>query len=144
MSPGPITSLLTAPYLILWGSHSLSIFIWKNLYLLTSPLFVFEDSYILHFNFVVHFCYPPTPQLGGPDFFILSFLHFHKSQAVSDTINLYLSVACLPYFPFSFRLLRSASLGATQFVCYFPSWCQEWGFWPRLKGKKVEVDSEMP
>src|SRR5882724_2879848 len=55
----------------------------------------------------------------------LSFLHFHKSQAVSDTINLYFSVACLIYFPFVFlslRLLnplRSASLGTTQLSLLF-------------------------
>src|SRR5882724_3980421 len=51
----------------------------------------------------------------------LLFLHFHRSQAVSDTISLYLSFACLLYFPFVFLSLRllnplkSASLGIVHF-----------------------------
>src|SRR5882724_10546058 len=50
----------------------------------------------------------------------LSFLHFHRSQAISNTISLYLSVACLLHFPFVFLNLRllnplkSASVGTVQ------------------------------
>src|SRR5882724_4382819 len=55
----------------------------------------------------------------------LSFLHFHRSQAVSDTISLYLSVGCLLYFPFVFLSLRllnplkSALLGTVQLSLLF-------------------------
>src|SRR5882672_92004 len=50
----------------------------------------------------------------------LLFLFFHNSQAVLETIILYLSVACLLYFPSLLLILRlliplrSASLGITQ------------------------------
>src|SRR5882724_4624730 len=83
----------------------------------------------------------------------LSFLHLHRSQAVSDTINLYLSVACLLYFPFVFLSLRllnplkNASLGTIQLsllfafmgslysflaishVCFLPSIVHEKSMW---------------
>src|SRR5882724_1996705 len=57
----------------------------------------------------------------------LSFLCFHRSQAVCDTINLYLSVACFLYFPSVFLNLRllnpfkSALFGTVQLSLLFSS-----------------------
>src|SRR5882724_2606777 len=97
-------SLKDLMLLVLSSSLLLRIFTYSNL--------------ILLFISAIHF---PLIWEGWISFWqiTLSVLHFHRSQAVSDTISLYLSVACLLYFPsvvFSLRLLNplnSASLGAS-------------------------------
>src|SRR5882724_1072144 len=116
----PFSNSVMAPF-----SNHLSLKEFMLLVLSSLLLRIFTYS-ILILSFILAFHLPFIWE-GWISFWqiTLLFLHFHRSQAVSDTISLYLSVACLLYFPFAFLSLRlfnplkSTSLGTVQLSLLF-------------------------